>query len=219
MKVNTDGVLLGALADADDPQIILDIGTGTGVIALMLAQRFPHAVVDAIDIDEQTMEAAIKNFEDSIFTDRIQGHAQSFETYFEQHPEINYDLIVSNPPFFINSLESTDSSKKLSRHTNAHFFERLIRDASSHLGKDGCIWLILPPEVATMAQSIGLKNQLFMQKEIRLHSFQHSTPHRVLITMGFQQKEIERQSFVIYDHPKKYSQHYQRLLKDFLTIF
>ena len=219
MKVNTDGVLLGALANADDPQMILDIGTGTGVIALMLAQRFPSAVIDAIDIDEQTMETAIQNFEDSIFTNRIQGHPHSFETYFEQNTEAKYDLIVSNPPFFINSLESIDSSKKLARHTNAHFFEQLIRDASLHLKKDGFMWLILPPEVATLVQSIGLKYQLFVQKKVLLHSFQHSTAHRVLIAMSFQQKEIERQSLVIYDHPKKYSQHYQNLLRDFLTIF
>lgn len=219
MKVNTDGVVLGALASTDNPQMILDIGTGTGVIALMLAQRFPHAMIDAIDIDEQTIKTAIQNFEDSIFTNRIQGHAQSFENYFEKNPEVKYDLIVSNPPFFINSLESNNSSKKLARHTNTYFFERLIRDTASHLEKDGLIWLILPPEVAKTVQSIGLKYQLFIQKEIQLHSFRHSTPHRVLIAMAFQQKEIERKSFVIYDHPKKYSQHYQSLLKDFLTIF
>ena len=219
MKVNTDGVLLGALAGTGEPTSILDIGTGTGVIALMLAQRFPGAMVDAIDIDKQTIETAIQNFEGSIFADRVQGQPKSFENYFEQNPGVKYDLIVSNPPFFINALESTNSSKKLARHTNAHFFERLIQDASSHLNENGFIWLILPPEVANIVQSIGLKHRLFVQNEIWVHSFQHSTPHRLLIAMAFQQKEIEKKSFIIYDQPKKYSEHYQSLLKDFLTIF
>lgn len=219
MKVNTDGVLLGALVHADDPKTALDIGTGTGVIALMLAQRFANAAIDAVEIDEQTCTKSIQNFMHSPFADRVQGYHASFEDFFKQNPEKKYDLIVSNPPFFISALESTNSSKKLARHAPAHFFEQLIQHSTSHLHAEGTLWLILPPDTASKVQSIGLKHLLFVQKHLQIASFQHATPHRTLMAMGFQQKEIVKQTFVIYDHPKKYSQQYQCLLRDFLTIF
>src|SRR3954467_12793908 len=108
MKINTDGVLLGALAEADKPQHILDIGTGTGVIALMLAQRFTIAMVDAVEIDEQAAETAKSNFENSVFANRVNLYAEGFESYLSRLDK-QYDLIVSNPPFYINSLESPEA--------------------------------------------------------------------------------------------------------------
>src|SRR6187402_1935311 len=100
MKINTDGVLLGALTEANNPQRILDIGTGTGVIALMLAQRFPGAKTDAVEIDEAAAVTAGRNFKASKFTKKLQGYHLGFEEYFRQNPDQKYDLIVSNPPFY-----------------------------------------------------------------------------------------------------------------------
>src|ERR1700733_3404653 len=105
MKINTDGVLLGAITQADDPKTILDIGTGTGVIALMLAQKFANAQIDAVEIDESAAKTAGRNFENAIFNDRLNIYPSGIRTFFEGHPENKYDLIVSNPPFYINSLE------------------------------------------------------------------------------------------------------------------
>ncbi len=219
MKVGTDSVLLGASAHIKNPKTILDIGTGTGVIALMLAQRFPQANIDAVEIDHTTAQMAIHNFENSIFTNRIQGYQSSFEDYLEQNPKKKYDLIVSNPPFFINSLESSNLTKKLARHTNEHFFERFIQAAASHLQQSGALWLILPPKTTQIVKNIGLQYQLFLQQQIQIHSFPQSKPHRELIAMGFQNKEQLSQSLVIYDAPKLHSKEYQLLLKDFLIIF
>src|ERR1700743_597427 len=103
MKINTDGVLLGALTEADKPETILDIGTGTGVIALMLAQRFTDAKIDTVEIDIDTAQTAERNFKASPFADRLTVYALGFESYFEKYPEKKYDLIVSNPPFYIDS--------------------------------------------------------------------------------------------------------------------
>src|SRR3569832_358514 len=105
MKINTDGVLLGALADANSPKTILDIGTGTGVIALMLAQRFTRAKIDAVEIDEQATETAVRNFADSPLAERLTVYPFGFVDFFDKYPGRRYDLIVSNPPFYINSLK------------------------------------------------------------------------------------------------------------------
>ena len=106
MKVNTDGVLLGALVQATDPQSILDIGTGTGVIALMLAQRFSVAEIEAIEIDQAAYETALMNFNNLRFSNRLKAHNNSFQKFSVEQPDKRYDLIVSNPPFFLNSLGS-----------------------------------------------------------------------------------------------------------------
>jgi len=114
MKVNTDGVLLGAMASAAGPGRILDIGTGTGVIALMLAQRFPSARVEAIEVDALAAKLAGENFIRSTFATRISAQAVALADF---QPMEAFDLIVSNPPFFLHALKSRDYRKRVSRHT------------------------------------------------------------------------------------------------------
>ncbi len=127
MKINTDGVLLGAIADAENPGTILDIGTGTGVIALMLAQRFITAKVDAVEIDSDAAQTAERNFKNSPFADRLTVYALGFESFFDQFPGKKYDLIISNPPFYIDSLKSPGAKKALAKHTDIDFFEKVIK--------------------------------------------------------------------------------------------
>src|SRR5690606_10751482 len=145
MKINTDGVLLGAMAGSDAPARILDIGTGTGVIAMMLAQRFPSASIDAVEIDSQAVATAQKNFQRSPFSDRLQVIGGSFE-HVER--EYLYDLIVSNPPFYTNSLHNPDQRKKTARHTDLTFFKTLLAFAQKSLQTSGKLQLILPTELA-----------------------------------------------------------------------
>ena len=142
MKINTDGVLLGALADADESQHILDIGTGTGVIALMLAQRFANATIDAVEIDKAAAHTARTNFQNSNFKNRLALFAHSFESYFGNHHAKMYDLIVSNPPFYINSLESPEAKKNTAKHAEEGFFESLVKAVSQHLTATGSFGLI-----------------------------------------------------------------------------
>ncbi|MFD0793819.1 tRNA1(Val) (adenine(37)-N6)-methyltransferase [Mucilaginibacter litoreus] len=219
MKVNTDGVLLGALASAEDPQQILDIGTGTGVIALMLAQRFPNAKVDAVEIDASAAETAKKNFVTSIFNDRVCVYANSFESFLYDHPGRHYDLIISNPPFFLNSLASASENKSLARHTDMAFFERLIESVSIHLSDTGKCQLILPLPVAEMVKSLLNNYDLMLQNVISIKSFENSVPHREIITFGGSTVKFEDSNVVIYRKPKVYSDQYATLLKEFLTIF
>src|SRR5690554_7910080 len=141
MKINTDGVLLAAKAKAIAPKTILDIGTGTGVIALMLAQRFPEAEVHALEINKEASACAERNFENSAFSERLSLFYTDFQHFA---PEVSYDLIVSNPPFFINSLKNPDLSKTIARHAGSGFFEKLFSKTFEWLTHDGTFQLIWP---------------------------------------------------------------------------
>jgi tRNA1Val (adenine37-N6)-methyltransferase len=219
MKVNTDGVLLGALAGADNPLRILDIGTGTGVIALMLAQRFANAQIDAVEIDASAAQTASANFMASVFADRLSLFASGFEAYFEGYPDVRYDLIVSNPPFFLNSLASPGATRNLARHADDAFFERLIKCVATHLGADGVCTMILPLETANLVKVLLPENALHVQSTISIKSFAESIPHRELLTIGRHRQIADEDEFVIYDAPKVYSEEYQNALRGFLTIF
>lgn len=219
MKINTDGVLLGALAKADEPLSILDIGTGTGVIALMLAQRFADCRIDAIEIDENAAQTAKANFADSPFRERLKLYHNSFQQFFTDYPDRKYDLIVSNPPFYINSLESPGAGKTLAKHTDQDFFERLISATAAALSPKGQIWLILPPDTATVVKSLVVANHLYLQSIINVRSYPDSIPHREILVFGKNQTEQVSNKLVIYAEPKRYTQQYQELLKNFLTIF
>jgi tRNA1Val (adenine37-N6)-methyltransferase len=219
MKINTDGVLLGALATANNPSAILDIGTGTGVIALMLAQRFTNAQIDAVEIDESAAKTATTNFQNSPFANRLTLYPSSFEAFFATHPDKKYDLIVSNPPFYINSLRSPGAKKALAKHADETFFDKLVQDVAIRLTTGGVFWLVLPPDTASPVKQRAQECGLYLQRIIRLHSFKVDTPHREILAWGFAEQLIVEERLVIYDELKVYSKQYQAVLKEFLTIF
>jgi len=219
MKINTDGVLLGALAGAGNPKTILDIGTGTGVIALMLAQRFPEAIIDGVEIDEKAAKTAKNNFANSPFADRLTLYGDSFERFFEDNPDRRYDLIISNPPFYINSLKSPGAGKQLAKHADDGFFESLLTGVAEHLSEDGLLWLILPIETAELVEALAAKMGLHLQDVIEIRSFVDSAPHRQILTFGLSQTILCGSELVIYDEPKLYSMQYRAALTYFFTIF
>ena len=144
MKVGTDGVLLGAWCPIDNnPNTILDIGTGTGIIAMMLAQRTDAEQVDALEIDENAFEQATDNFENSPFADRLYCYHAGLDEFIEE-PEGEYDLIVSNPPFFTEDFKSTDEARNLARFVDAMPFEQLIEAADLLLSENGVFAVIIP---------------------------------------------------------------------------
>ena len=219
MKINTDGVLLGALANADQPKSILDIGTGTGVIALMLAQRFISAQIDAVEIDESASLTANRNFRNSSFADRLAIFQQGFQSYFAEQADKKYDLIVSNPPFYLNSLESPKANKTVAKHTDKDFFEDLISGISKHLIINGLCWLILPLPTAELVKELAGEANLLLQKVISIHSFDHSEPHREIVSLGFNECKAESSKLVIYESVGNYSAEYKELLKPYFIAF
>ena len=219
MKINTDGVLLAAIVKAAKPKSILDIGTGTGVIALMLAQRYEAAQIDAVEIDEEAAKTAGMNFENSPFAGRMKVFPSGFQNYFEQFPERKYDLIVSNPPFHIDSLKSPGEKRTLAKHTDVDFFEKLLKAISLHLTTTGCFWLILPNTMAGMIVELVDRNLLYPVKTINIKSYGHSDPHRVILCFSFSNDLPEISNFTIYKERGIYSKEYQTLLRPYFLAF
>lgn len=219
MKVNTDGVLLGAIANASHAEKILDIGTGTGVIALMLAQRFEQARISAVEMDATAAKTAEMNFAASDFADRVKVYGQSFQQYFAGNADKRFDMIVSNPPFYIQSLPSVGAHKTLAKHADDSFFEELVSTSAQHLSNNGVLWLILPLATAKLVKQLANLYGLFLQQVVSIHSYPHYDAHREILAFGRHQTNIKYQRYSIYSEPKVYTDEYRELLKDFLTIF
>lgn len=219
MKINTDGVLLGALTQAAEAATILDIGTGTGVIALMLAQRFANAAIDAVEIDSGAAQTATLNFKNSPFANRLAVTQSGFQQYFDEYPHKRYDVIISNPPFYIDNLRSPSAKTNLAKHTDEVFFEELISHVSRRLNPLGSCWLVLPPSVAQLVRTMAPGFGLHVNQAISIRSFADSELHREILVLSPQALPYKAGDFVIYDAPKKYSTEYKALLKDFFTIF
>nr|WP_068892777.1 methyltransferase [Pedobacter panaciterrae] len=216
MKINTDGVLLGAIVQKNDAQQILDIGTGTGVIALMLAQRFPDAHVDAVEIDESAALAASANFSNSGFYARLKAYHVAIASY---NTDVKYDLIVSNPPYFVNDLKNPEQRKGIARHADQDFFELLLLKTSELLADDGCIWLILPVKQAEFVVSMAVTFNLSLSERINICSDESKPVFRHVICLQRKLVTPKISNFFIYESEKIYTEGYKRLLKDFLLAF
>jgi len=219
MKINTDGVLLGAMAESETPESILDIGTGTGVIALMLAQRFTDAKIDAVEIDELAAATASENFNRSVFSTRLKTYPVGFEAFFASNPEGKYDLIVSNPPFYINSLHPPKEKKQLAKHADADFFRSMLSGVSNHLTANGSCWLVLPLNTAELVKTVAMELRMFINTIIRIRSFENKNPHREMIVLSNRKNSSVEREFIIYHAEGVHSEHYRSALKDFFTIF
>jgi tRNA1Val (adenine37-N6)-methyltransferase len=220
MKINTDGVLLGALAEVSEAKNILDIGTGTGVIALMLAQRNHLAKIDALDIDLNAFNKASLNFENSLFHERLRAYHYGFKEYFELKPVLKYDSIISNPPYYLHSLQSPKNHINISKHTNEQFFIDLLKVAQFHLSDFGKLELIVPVDVSIMLQNIAADYKLFPNRCIDIRSYEDKAIIRHIICLSRQKvKEVVFQDFCIYKEQGIHSITYKAALKDFFTIF
>jgi len=178
MRVGTDSVLLGAWVDVRHTFNVLDVGTGTGVVALMIAQRNLATMIDAIDIDMDACEQALENVEQSPFHDRIQVLLQSF---FDYSPEKKYDLVVSNPPYFQNALPSPDDKRNVARHNDTLPFQQLIEHAIPLLSENGRIALILPMSLSNDLDFFIATHRLFELRRTIVVTVEGLKPKRFLV--------------------------------------
>lgn len=216
MKINTDGVLIGAMADHQNPKRILDVGTGTGVIALMLAQRFPDANIHAVEIDEQAAKTAERNFKQSPFNHRLTVSNTAIEYY--NSPD-RFDLIVSNPPFFVNDLKNEEVRKGIARHATEVFFSMLVEKISKLLTVEGQAWLVLPVKQADEVIAIAPQYNLSLMERINLHSDESKPTFRQVICLKKGETFLKESDFYIYKSLKEHTQAYQLLLKDFFLAY
>ena len=184
MKIGTDGVLLGAWTPiGNNPFSILDIGTGTGIIALMLAQRSAVEQIDALEIDEDAYEQATDNFENSPWNDRLFCFHAGIDEFVEE-PEDEYDLIVSNPPFFSENYKSNNEQRDLARFQDAMPFEDLIEAAALLLSENGIFAVIIPFKEESTFLALAKEQELFPFKITRVKGTPTSEIKRSLLAFS-----------------------------------
>lgn len=220
MKVGTDAVLLGAWVIPNGSKRILDIGTGTGVISLMLAQK-STASITAIDIDKDSTDQAIVNVAESDFRDQVCVIHQSFQE-LTRITESKFDLIVTNPPYFIDCLKNQeDSSRKTARHNDFLSFEDLICGVKKLLDEKGKFCLILPTKEAGIFRAMAELKGLYLSKLLRIRTrSEKDSEKRHLMQFEFKESEFSESTLVIEeDSHRNYTQEYKELTKDYYLNF
>jgi tRNA1Val (adenine37-N6)-methyltransferase len=216
MKVGTDGVLLGAWAPIHhNPFSVLDIGAGTGIIALMLAQRTNAEQIDALEIDEDAYEQAVENFENSPWSDRLFCFHAGLDEFIEE-PEDEYDLIVSNPPFYAEDYKTENEQRDLARFQDAMPFEEIAEAADLLLSENGILAIILPFKEEEKFISLAKEFELYPIKITRVKGNSKSEIKRSLLAFSRNENpEIEINELTIETDRHIYTPEYIALTKDF----
>lgn len=218
MKVGTDGVLLGAWADTHSARNILDIGTGCGLIALMAAQRTPDAHVTAIDIDQASIDEATENFQASPFTEKLEALQADIQTFSTQPNTFQYDCILSNPPFFTESLLSPNPTRAAARSVAGGLsFQTLIESAVRLLAPGGSLQIILPFQEAPRILDIAIGAGLHLLRRTDITTKATKPPRRTLLHWTNQPTSapiLHNQICLTGAHGNR-SEDYQALTKDF----
>lgn len=208
-RVGTDGVLLGAMCNVKNAKKILEIGTGTGLISLMLAQRNVSAKISAIDINENAVKLASENFRNSIFNENLKVGLKDFKN-FETNE--NFDLVVCNPPFFEENASAKDVLARQQVELN---FRNLVEKSTEIITKKGILSIILPSEAATDVKSLAAEFNLYLVREINIYGIEGGNLKRNILEFSLAQKPLEISDFVIEKSPRKYSDQYLNLTKNF----
>lgn len=215
MKIGTDGVLLGAWSPVShDPNSILDIGAGTGVIALMLAQRSNSEVIDGLEIDENAYEQCVSNFEKAPWGDRLFCYHASLLEFAEEIDD-QYDLIVSNPPFYTDNFKSNDEQRDLARFSDAMPFEHLMYAVANLLSDIGKFAVIVPYKEESNLIDLGALYGLFPNRIMRVRGSHTSEIKRSLLEFSFHKKLMSETELTIETSRHQYTQDYINLVKNF----
>ena len=218
MKIGTDAVLLGAWADITrQPDSILDIGSGTGVISLMLAQRTNAMTIDAVEIDEHAYEQTVENFEQSDWGDRLFCYNASFQEFAKEmtEDEETYELIISNPPFYTDSFETNDDARNKARFTSALSFEDLLNGVANILAKKSDFVTIIPFKEEADFIALAKQNNLFLNRVCHVRGTPESDIKRSLLSFSFEETKLLKEMLTIEIARHEYTEAYKKLTKDF----
>jgi len=217
MKVGTLGCILGAYATHDDPGNILDVGTGTGLLSLMMAQKYPDAFIDAVEIDAQASSQANANFKSSQWSDRIRIHHTDFLKYPATHL---YDLILSNPPFFENHQKSPDQRVNIARHDDVLPIPLLLQGIAERLTPQGMAYLLLPEREMALACSEAASLGMISTRKLMIRNFADA-PVKAVIT-AFQRNRpsiLTNSSIIIRGKDHQYTKAFRNLLRPYYLHF
>ncbi|MBL4705173.1 MAG: methyltransferase [Flavobacteriales bacterium] len=217
MKVGTDGVLLGSWATANKHNRIHDIGCGTGLIALMTAQRFPEAIIEAVEIDPNAALQSMQNFAESPWHDRLILHECRIQDFAS---ESYYNLIISNPPFFENSKKSGEEAKDLARHNDQLAFTELIFAANNLLKEGGTFAVIIPADNSQNFIQLSRAQGLYCNRICLVKPTPTKKPKRALLPFNKFSATCIEEELIIEDNGRhQYSDDYKRLTQAFYLKF
>jgi tRNA1Val (adenine37-N6)-methyltransferase len=213
MKVGTDGVLLGAWVNLDETKTILDIGTGTGVIALMLAQRTDaNTKIDAIEIHQEAFQDADENITRSPWSEKIKLHSGAIQNFKSPYP---YDLIVTNPPYFQNSYKPPSAKRETARHTETLSFDDTLRAAKRLLSDYGRLAIILPRNEGSKFLTLANQQQFQCIRKWSFKSRDNKPVERWLMEFAKQPHSLEEGEIVLYESGEEWGDDYKKLTRDF----
>lgn len=218
MKVSTDACILGAYTSLENATKVLDIGTGTGLIALMLAQR-SEAKIFAVELDDMAYQQAVENVENSIFKEQITVFHQSIQDFTQKNKDLSFELIVSNPPFFQNHLKSVQENRNKALHTDTLSFEDLLASVMALLSPNGRFVVLLPAYESTVLENLALQKGLYPNKKLRIRHRDGSKILRIITTFGFTEQEMIQEDLLIRNLDESYTTQFARLLKEYYLIF
>ncbi len=219
MKVGVDSVLLGAWASADQPARILDVGTGTGILALMMAQRYPETMVDAVEIDHETCQQVLENVENSPWSDRTRVICDDFRNYAE-HCSLHYDLVISNPPYFTASLKPSDTKRDVARHNDSLPHRHLLSESAKLLTDAGVLAVVLPPAEALVLIDEATARNLFVKRVLHVQSVPSKPAYRMLVEFSKTECLLEERTLCIEQTDRSdYTDEYKQLTKEFYLKF
>ena len=213
MKVGTDAVLLGAWVNTENASAILDIGTGTGIIALMLAQK-STAPIEAIDIDENAFQQAHENFMISPWFNRLRSRHQSLQDFSNEHSE-KYDLIVTNPPYFHHASKPVVESRLTARHGDLLTFDELIDGVVKLLSPQGRFYLILPCKEGAEFLDKAQRKKLFCNHVLRIKTKADKNEKRLIMEFRFQFNILKEDEIIIQEEDGSFTQEYIDLTRDY----
>lgn len=212
MKVGTDGVLLGAWVDLTRAKNVLDIGTGCGLIALMLAQRSAELTIQAVEIDKDAAEQAAENIRRSIWADRINVHNIAVQDYL---PQTQFDLIITNPPYFNRSLEPPNKKRNTVRHTSTLSYDQLLFAVVRWLLPNGRFSLILPFTEGILFTELALQYSLFCTRRFQFRTRKEKPIERTLLEFQRESRTIEEGEILLYESGSNWSNAYTDLTSAF----
>lgn len=213
MKVGTDGVLLGAWTSVHKARHILDIGTGTGLVALMLAQRCPADTrIVALEINETAVEQAKENVNRSPWRERVEVVQADFMQYQSSD---KFDVIVSNPPYFVDSLECPDHQRNAARHNGSLNYEELLKGVAGLLAEDGTFTVVIPSDMADRVKAIALTWKLYVVRQLNVITKPGGMPKRTLITFSFSNQGCVVEDLLTEIARHRYSEEYIALTREY----
>ncbi|NEW79721.1 MAG: methyltransferase [Gelidibacter sp.] len=215
MKVGTDGVLLGAWANLDfNPNSILDIGAGTGLIALMMAQRCDSETIDAIELNDAAYEQTVENFENSDWADRLFCYHASLAEFTEEIDE-KYDFIIANPPFYTSTYKELSEERAMARHAESLTYEDLLKSTSKLLSENGNCAFVIPFEEAENFLKIAEKLKLYPNRITSVRGAVNTIVKRSLLQFSFAKTEIVTNELTLELWRHNYTEEYKSLVQDF----